>query len=252
MLDALQAIDWRMMFLGDAPPVFLIEIGIRTVIIYGYSLLLIRWIGGRGIGQMSVVEFLLVVALGSAVGDAMFYPNVPLIHAMLVITLVVGINKLIDIAMCANPRVRRVFAGQSVLVVDQGRIDLAELRNLKLTREELFEGLRDKGIRNLGRVDQAYLEAGGHFSVFPRKGRVSGLALLPLESPPARPGDPRVCMNCAAPVQTSDRACPHCRGTKFARAEAEAAARPDQDAIDFRSNARRSGTRKWCSARPDR
>ncbi|MDP3264688.1 MAG: hypothetical protein U1E06_13565 [Tabrizicola sp.] len=52
---------------------------IRTLIIYAYSLLLIRWIGGRGVAQMSVVEFLLVVALGSAVGDAMFYGDVPLL-----------------------------------------------------------------------------------------------------------------------------------------------------------------------------
>ena len=46
-------------------------------VIYAYSLLLIRWVGGRGIAQMSTVEFLLVIALGSAVGDAIFYPEVP-------------------------------------------------------------------------------------------------------------------------------------------------------------------------------
>jgi uncharacterized membrane protein YcaP (DUF421 family) len=44
---------------------------------------LVRWVGGRGVAQLSLIEFLLVIAPGSAVGDALFYPEVPLLHAML-------------------------------------------------------------------------------------------------------------------------------------------------------------------------
>lgn len=214
------------MFFGDAPPAFLVEITIRTCIIYAYSLFLIRWIGGRGIGQMSVVEFLLVVALGSAVGDAMFYPDVPLLHAMLVITLVVGINKLIDIGMCASPRIRRVFSGRTFAVVEHGRIDLEALRYLKVSREELFEGLRDKGIRNLGRIEYAFLEAGGNFSVFRHKGSVSGLPILPPVSP-SRSGKSfdRLCAACAAQVPEPTLACPYCGGTTFVVAAVD----PDED-----------------------
>ena len=54
------------MFLGDAPALFYAEILVRTVIIYGYTLLLIRWIGGRSVAQLSMVDTLLVIALGSA------------------------------------------------------------------------------------------------------------------------------------------------------------------------------------------
>ena len=82
------------MFLGDEPPLFLLEIAIRTVIIYGYTLVLIRWIGSRSIAQLSLVEFLLVRSPSvSAVGDAMFYPEVPLVHCMVVITVVVLLDK---------------------------------------------------------------------------------------------------------------------------------------------------------------
>ena len=78
--------DLMPMFFGTDPTLFYLEIVFRTCVIYIYALLLIRWVGGRGIAQMSTVEFLLVIALGSAVGDAMFYPEVPIFHAMLVIT----------------------------------------------------------------------------------------------------------------------------------------------------------------------
>lgn len=223
MLETLQSLDWQKMFLGDASPTFLVEIAVRTFIIYAYSLLLIRWIGGRGIGQMSIVEFLLVVALGSAVGDAMFYPDVPLIHAMLVITLVVCFNKLIDIGICASPRIRRVFSGRSMAVVQNGRIDMAALRHLKISREELFEGLRDKGIRNLGRVELAFLETGGHFSVFPHKGAVAGLPIVPTKHQRSSPAEgQRLCATCATPLPESATCCSKCSGRTFLAAEAEA------------------------------
>jgi uncharacterized membrane protein YcaP (DUF421 family) len=87
--QAIQAFDWRRMLWGDEPPLFLLEIVFRTMVIYGYTMALMRWLGSRTIGQLSSIEFLLVIALGSAVGDAMFYPDVPLLHAIAVITVVV-------------------------------------------------------------------------------------------------------------------------------------------------------------------
>jgi len=95
--DSIVPIDLSRIFFGTDPALFYLEIVFRTCVVYAYALLLIRWVGGRGIAQMSAVEFLLVIALGSAVGDAMFYPEVPLFQAMLVITVVVVINKILDI-----------------------------------------------------------------------------------------------------------------------------------------------------------
>ncbi len=92
MEDPVVPFDLVRMFLGSEPPLFYLEILVRTCVVYLYALVLIRWVGGRGVAQMSTVEFLLVIALGSAVGDAMFYPDVPLLHAMLVISAVVVIN----------------------------------------------------------------------------------------------------------------------------------------------------------------
>src|SRR5690606_22718215 len=97
MDQAITILDWKRMLLGDEPPLYLLEIFIRTLIIYAYTLGLLRWLGSRTIGQLSTVEFLLVIALGSAVGDAMFYPDVPLIHALLVVTIVVLANKGLDV-----------------------------------------------------------------------------------------------------------------------------------------------------------
>lgn len=80
-MDAITPFDWFRLFLGEDPPLFYLEIVFRILVIWIWTMVLLRWIGGRSISQLSVVEFLLVIALGSAVGDAMFYPEVPLAHA---------------------------------------------------------------------------------------------------------------------------------------------------------------------------
>ena len=47
-------------------------------------------LGKRGMGELSPFELVIIVALGSAVGDPMFYADVPLVHGIIVITVVVA------------------------------------------------------------------------------------------------------------------------------------------------------------------
>jgi uncharacterized membrane protein YcaP (DUF421 family) len=78
----------------------------------------------RAIGQLSVVEVLLIVALGSAVGDPMFYPDVPLLHGMAVISTVVLLNQAFAALVTRSERMEVLLEGKTSRVVHEGRIDL--------------------------------------------------------------------------------------------------------------------------------
>ena len=166
MSEAISAFDLHRMLIGDEPPLFLLEIAFRTVVIYAYTLVLIRWIGSRSIAQLSLVEFLLVIALGSAVGDAMFYPDVPLLHCLVVITIVVLLDKALSYIVARKPRLEDFIEGKSVEVVRQGIINCDALERQNLGHDELFEQLRLKEIEQLGQVRAAFLETNGLISVF--------------------------------------------------------------------------------------
>lgn len=204
MNEPVVAFDLGRLFLGDEPPLFLLEIGVRTVIIYLYTLLLIRWIGSRSIAQLSLVEFLLVIALGSAVGDAMFYPDVPLIHCMVVITVVVLLDKALSYLVARNPRLEDVIEGKSVEVVRDGVIHCGVLMKTNFGHDELFEQLRLNGVGNVSEVRAAYLETNGMISVFKRDDAPLGLSIEP-------PWDvePPVELKADAPAQ-EPVACPNC------------------------------------------
>jgi uncharacterized membrane protein YcaP (DUF421 family) len=180
--------DLGRMLLGDTPPWFMAEIVVRTVIVYVYTFAMVRWLGGRSIAQLSVVEFLLVIALGSAVGDAMFYPEVPLLHSLAVITVVVLVNKGIDMALARLPQTQVYFYAAPVEVINNGRLIEEGLTASGYSAMEIFEQLRMQGVRNTGEVETAILESNGRLSVFRLKRPVKGQALLPPERMPRLDG----------------------------------------------------------------
>ena len=195
MDQAIVAFDLKRMLIGDEPPLFLLEIVVRTIIIYGYTLLLLRWLGSRTVGQLSTVEFLLVIALGSAVGDAMFYPAVSLLHAMLVVTVVVVVNKVLDMVIAKSGRAERLLDGKPREVVRDGVVARRFLDEKWMSLYELFQELREDGIEQLGEVRRAYIEKDGKVTVFRHKGDTPrGLAIVPPSQVEPRilvsPGDP--------------------------------------------------------------
>ncbi|WP_442483040.1 DUF421 domain-containing protein [Aeoliella sp. SH292] len=172
--------DLNHLLFGDYPPIFMAEIAGRTVIIFLYTLLLIRWMGKRGMGNLTPFEFAIIVALGSAVGDPMFQADVPLLHCMLVITLVIGLQRGLAAFSAHNEWAERALSSTPSILVIDGVIQVNNLQKESFTREELLEELRLKGIEQLGDVRIAYLEPSGELSVMRREEPREGLSAEPL------------------------------------------------------------------------
>ena len=213
--------DWARMLLGEAPPSFLWEILFRTVVIYIYTFGLIRWIGGRSISQLSMVEFLLVIALGSAVGDTLFYPDVPLLHAMLVITVIVFINKGLDFLILRSDTAQTVIDGRPDWIVQNGRLNTEQSSDRGVGKAEVLALLRLEGVRNLGEVENAFLEANGDLSVFradpPRAGmpivpphEIRPLPRIDLHTPSTESFGSLCCLDCGSLRVGTETSCRDC------------------------------------------
>jgi hypothetical protein len=48
--------DWSRLLLGEAPPLFLLEVFVRTLVIYVFLLFILRWLGKRMSGQLIIME----------------------------------------------------------------------------------------------------------------------------------------------------------------------------------------------------
>jgi uncharacterized membrane protein YcaP (DUF421 family) len=169
------------MFLGDLELLFLLEIVFRTVIMYGYAFLLVRFLGKRGLGQLSPFEFVIIIALGSSVGDPMFSAEVPIIYSMVVITIVVFLNRVLARATQRNQRLEAYLESHPACLVRDGKIDVEALSEERISNQEVFSAMRLAGAHQLGQVKRAYPEPSGRFSTFlaPEDEVAPGLALYP-------------------------------------------------------------------------
>ncbi len=157
--------DLQRIFFGEMPTTFLLEIVFRSTILFIFTMIGLRLIGQRGVRQLSPFELGMIIALGSAVGDPMFYPNVPLIHGMIAITVVLCIHRGVIALTNHNRRIEVAVEGKVHRVVIDGQIDNKGMNASQLSVEEVFLMLRHEGITHLSQVHRAYLETNGMVSV---------------------------------------------------------------------------------------
>lgn len=154
------------MLVGDFSWAFTLEIVLRTVIMYTYTLAIVRVLGKRGLGHLSPFELVIIVALGSSVGDPMFYADVPLLHGIIVITVVVAMQRALQEATERSPRLAEFLESKARRLVTGGVVDEEALHREDLSQTELFSALREREVEHLGQVRLAYIEPSGVITVF--------------------------------------------------------------------------------------
>ena len=159
-----------------------VEVVFRTTFLYLYSLGLVRALGKRGMGELSPFDLIIIVGLGSAVGDPMFYADVPLMHGMIVIAVIVGLQTILARLTQRNPTLERLVESAPVLLVADGEINSEALKGEELSEAELFMNLRMAEIENLGQVRMAFIEPNGRVTVFRNEHGGTGRSVLPTPS----------------------------------------------------------------------
>ncbi|MCF4101045.1 DUF421 domain-containing protein [Gillisia sp. M10.2A] len=166
-MDNIKPFDWYRIFIGrENDTLFLLEIGFRVTFIYLFAVLVMRFMGKRGNRSLSMFENVLIIALGSAIGDSMFYPKVPLVYACVVILVIVGISRYIQYLQLKARRINTFLDGKPIILIKDGEIKKEGLKASRVRNEELYGMLRIGGIRDLGEVEYAFLERSGGLSIF--------------------------------------------------------------------------------------
>jgi uncharacterized membrane protein YcaP (DUF421 family) len=131
-----------------------------------YTLLVINWIGKRAVGELGSEDILLILAMGSAVGDAMFYPSIPLLVSLLVITLVAIYQKIFVYISIKKESFRQTVNPRVVKFVEHGKLLEDNFTKDEIDKNEVLMLLRQSGIKYLSEVEHAYYEKSGELSVF--------------------------------------------------------------------------------------
>lgn len=173
-----QPFNWLRIFVGLQPPSYLFEVAMRCLLVFCLLILVMRMMGKRGQSNLSPMQQMLFIALGSAAGDALVYPTVPLLITSVVLFGVTGLTVVLDWLDERITPLRRFVEPQPRILVRDGTVDEEALRAERTQRDELYAQLRLAGARSLAQVDLAILEGTGEMSVFLNKQAPADQGLL--------------------------------------------------------------------------
>lgn len=193
--------DWQSIFIYDTTWTFAAEIVIRTLVMFTLIIILLRLTGKRGIRQLSIFELTIILSLGSIAGDPIFYKEVPLIQAVLIMSLVLILYRLCTWFTSKYKVFELLLEGKPTYIVKNGLLVMEDVKKGKMSHDEFFTEMRQQGVRHLGQVEVGLLETDGEFSVllFPHDETQYGLPIFPEEFQAAtmvEVGHPYACMHC--------------------------------------------------------
>ena len=185
-MDPLQAIDFFRIFIGEQTPPYYLEIMFRVIFVYLIGLLFLRAGGKRARKQLTPMNMLLVVAIGSIIGDTMFTPYLSLAYVFLIMSTVIVMQYASSRLVLNTSWFEDLVNSTPHMMIEHGAICKDSLMHENMTEDELFSELRINGVRHLGEVEYAFLELSGALSVFryeDKKDIKVGQYILPLDSP---------------------------------------------------------------------
>lgn len=158
--------DWKRILFNDAPFDFLLEVALRSAIMFIVLLIVLKVAGKRGVKQLSVFELVIIISLGSAAGDPMLYEDSAIVHAFVVFVIVLILYRSITWMTGKSPAIERLLEGETECLIDEGKFSMHRFDRESLAQDEVFTALRLRNIEHLGQVKKAYLETSGDISVF--------------------------------------------------------------------------------------
>jgi uncharacterized membrane protein YcaP (DUF421 family) len=218
--------EWSRVLLNDLPVLFLLEVIFRTAVMFSVVLIALRFTGKRGVKQLSIFEIVIIIALGSAAGDPMFYEDVGILPAIAVFIVVIICYRLVTWFTGKSKWFEELLEGRTELLIENGFFSVLKFEKEAIAQDEFFAELRLQSIEHLGQVKYAFLEPTGNISVFffADEDVKPGLPLLPSlfnqRSKVITTGGLYACANCGfiQALTPGSAACPVCKREEWVEA----------------------------------
>ena len=140
----------------------------RSVLLYIASLLAMRAMGKRQVGQLQPFELVVVIMIAELAATPMGGVGIPLLYGILpMIALVVCHGVIAALCMKCQP-FRKWLSGQPSVLVRDGVICEKQMRKSAMDLNDLMEAIRTAGVLDPSEVGFAILEPGGQVNVFPK------------------------------------------------------------------------------------
>jgi uncharacterized membrane protein YcaP (DUF421 family) len=142
---------------------------VRTLFIYFFIMLIMRIMGKREIGKLSIFDLVVSIMIAELAVVSLENPNVPMIHSLTPIIILFLTQIGLSYVSLKSQKVRDMVEGKPSFLIKDGKINLKEMQKQRYNLDDLLSQLRDRQINSPSQVEFAILETTGKLSVFPKE-----------------------------------------------------------------------------------
>jgi uncharacterized membrane protein YcaP (DUF421 family) len=209
--------DWNRILFGETPPVFIVEVFIRTLITFLLLLVVLRLLGKKMSGQLNLTESSVMITLGAITSVPMQMPDRGVVVGIVALLCVLILQRSINRMSSRSAKVEEVTQGKLSILVRDGVLDLKVMEHNGVTKQDLYSALREQEYHNLAKAKRVYFESCGMLNIYEEKERRPGLAIYPsdeaeLVQHSEKDNEHVACKNCGfvAFKDNHSDTCPHC------------------------------------------
>lgn len=139
----------------------------RTLLVYAALIGGLRFTGKRQLGELSTSEFAVTILVSELASVPLQDPAIPLLGGIVPLVTLLAVEVLLSCLCRWSIRFRRLLCGNPCMVIRDGKFDPDMLRLLRLSPEDVLEGLRMAGVALVSDVRCGIIETNGQLSVLP-------------------------------------------------------------------------------------
>jgi uncharacterized membrane protein YcaP (DUF421 family) len=143
----------------------LLNVALRTTVVYVALLVGLRLTGKRQLGQLSVFDLVLLLVIANAVQNAMVGPDTSVAGGLVAAGVLIAWHRVIGWLTRRSRHVAKLLGGSPTLLIHDGHVRTDALAQEGLTEADLLQALREHGVGAPGDVRLAVLEQDGMISV---------------------------------------------------------------------------------------
>jgi uncharacterized membrane protein YcaP (DUF421 family) len=141
------------------------DIVLRAIVLFAFMVLLTRIIGRRELSSLAPFDLILLIILGDSIQQGLTQDDYSLFGAILAVSTIALLQVLVSYTSFRFPRLRLVFEGDPIVIVQDGKPIEKNLRRERMTVEEVLEEARlTQQISSIDQIQWAVLEPSGNIS----------------------------------------------------------------------------------------
>jgi uncharacterized membrane protein YcaP (DUF421 family) len=153
----------------DVVDVGAIQMALRTIVIYAFSLLIVRLGSKRFLSEATAFDVIIGIMLGSVMSRAI-NGSAPFVPTLLGGAVLVGMHWLLGVLAYHASWFGTLVKGSPVLLIKDGNLQRQGMRQAALSEHDLAQALRLRSNQtDPAKIRLAYLERNGGISAIPRE-----------------------------------------------------------------------------------